>query len=163
MGVVQMRIHIFRALSVATLTILALLTAPMTGPGDVAHAGEIAGRMIFTASDQYYGLTDRNGTFTGQVTWTAPGLPVAWSFRVSPQVRAIATTPMTCEAGHMQLPYHDTHPSIPADYRWHSTIRGHAINTEYTLYGWCQFGVSVNGQTGTAVLRFHFDYQMKSP
>lgn len=155
------RLHL-RIFFIATVTTLALLSPSTTGVGRAVPAGEISGRMIFTVSEPNYSITDSNGTFTGQVTWTGADLPMAWSFRVSPQVRAIATTPMTCEAGHMQLPYSDKHV-VPADYMWHSTVRGHTTNTDYVLYGSCQFGVNVGGRTGTAVLRFRFDYQMKAP
>lgn len=157
-----MRRQHLRGFFVVAIAALALLSPSHAGTSSAAPTGEIAGRMIFTTSEPNYSITDRNGTFTAQVTWGGAGLPMAWSFRVSPQVRAIATTPMTCEAGHMQLPYSDRHV-VPADYRWHSTVRGHATNTDYVLYGSCQFGVSVGGRAGTAVLRFHFDYQMKSP
>jgi hypothetical protein len=157
-----MRRQHLRIFFVVALTTLALLSPSNPGVGRAEPAGEIAGRMIFTTSDPNYSITDRNGTFTGQVTWAGADLPMAWSFRVSPQVQAIATTPMTCEAGHMQLPYSDKHV-VPVDYQWHSTVRGHATNTDYVLYGSCQFGVNVGGRAGTAVLRFHFDYQMKSP
>jgi hypothetical protein len=118
--------------------------------------------MIFTASEPSYDMSDINGTFTGQVTWAAGDLPVAWSFRVSPQVQAIATSPMTCEAGHMQLSYTDRHV-VSVDYTWHSTVRGHSANTDYVVFGSCRFSVNVGGRSGTAVLRFHFDYRMKSP
>jgi hypothetical protein len=157
-----MRRQHLRIFLVATIAVLALLSPPNTGVGRAASAGEINGRMIFTASDINYSITDSNGTFTGQVTWGGAGHPMAWSFRVSPQVRAIATTPMTCEAGHVQLPYSDKHV-VPVDYMWHSTVRGHATNTDYVLYGSCEFDVNVGGRTGTAILRFNFDYQMKSP
>ncbi len=155
----RQHLRIFFVVAVAAL---ALLSPSHAGIGRAALSGEIAGRMIFTAAQPNYSITDSNGTFTGQVTWVAADLPMAWSFRASPQVRAIATTPMTCEAGHMQLPYSDKHV-VPVDYQWHSTVRGHATNTDYILYGSCQFGVNVGGRAGTAVLRFHFDYQMKSP
>jgi hypothetical protein len=145
-----------------TIAISTLLLPSTTGTSPIAQAGEIHGRMIFTASEPYYELTDRNGTLNGQVTWSGSDLPMAWSFRMGPQVRAIVTSPMTCQAGHMQLPYHDRHV-VSTDYSWHSTVRGHSINVDYTLYAWCEFAVNVGGKPGQAVLRFHFDYRMKSP
>ena len=120
------------------------------------------------AADHYFPFTpanttsddsDRNGRFTGQAQ-TNPGhpVPMAWSFRISPAVQAIATSPMDCTAGHMQLNYHDTHAAVPVDYFWHSTVPGNqSDNTKYDLYGNCTFRVQ---GPGTANLKFVFHYSM---
>jgi len=144
-------------LSVVAATVVLVLIASAAP----ASAGELNGEMRFTRADTFYSLTDQNGTFTAQVTWPAAGLPVAWSFRLSPAHRAIAAGPMTCDAGNMDLPYHDHH-LVPADYRWHSTVGSHFFNRPYTLYGACRFPVNVDGRAGTAVVRFRFAYHMYS-
>lgn len=85
---------------------------------------------------------------------------MAWSFRIAPAVQAIATSPMNCEAGHLQLSYHDKHIGVPVSYFWHSTVRGHSYNRSYTLWGSCTFKVNVNGKPGSAVLNFRFNYSI---
>ena len=95
------------------------------------------------------------------MTWPAAGLPVAWSFRLSPALKAIAAGPMVCDAGSMELQYHDHHV-VPSDYTWHSTVGGHFFNVPYTLYGSCTFPVNVGGQPGKAVVSFRFVYKMYS-
>ena len=119
------------------------------------------GEMRFTRLDRYYDLTDRNGTFTAQVSWEAAGLPVAWSFRMTPALRAIATGPMVCDAGSMQSAYHDHH-IVTSDYNCNCTVGSHFFNTPYTLYGSCTFPVDVGGNPGKAVVSFRFAYDMYS-
>lgn len=113
----------------------------------------------FTQSNTTFDDSDSNGRFTGQAI-TRPGsaVPMAWSFRISPAVQAIAASSMNCTAGHMQLPYHDTHNNVGVDYFWHSTVPGNqSNNTLYDLYGNCTFRVVNNG---TANLKFVFHYSM---
>ncbi|MFE3175668.1 hypothetical protein ACFXPA_23745 [Amycolatopsis sp. NPDC059090] len=113
----------------------------------------------FTQDNTTFDATDANGRFTGQaVTFPGRAVPMAWSFRISPAVQAIAVSSMNCTAGHMQLPYHDAHSNIPVDYFWHSTVQGNkSDNTPYDLYGSCVFKVKNNG---TANLKFTFHYLM---
>lgn len=138
-----------------------LLTAFALALGIHSSAtAELQASKTFTRFDSSYTKTDRNGHFTGQVTWGAPKLPMAWSFKLAPQLRAIATSPMTCKAGHMQLPYSDTHRDVGVDYTWHSTVSGNLYNARYTLWGYCTFRVNVGGQTGTAKVSFRFNYSI---
>ncbi|MCF1594365.1 hypothetical protein [Streptomyces muensis] len=114
-------------------------------------------------SDPDYKRTDANGTFTGQVNMAGTvGRPahMAWSFRTSPTVQAIATGRMTCKAGHMQLPYHDSHANVAVNYFWHSSVPNNRRNKNYTLYGNCTFRVNVGGRPGTANLGFSFRYSL---
>lgn len=60
----------------------------------------------------------------------------------------------------MQLPYSDTHTDIPTDYLWHSTVRGHSYNSQYSLWGYCTFKVNVGGKSGTATVSFRFNYSI---
>ena len=140
-----------------------IMSAAAVGTSPEAHAGELAARKVFTRIDTYYELTDRNGTFSAQVAWASAQNTVYWSFRPSPAVRAIATGPMDCTAGHLEFPgYHDQHLGLPVDYRWHSTVQGSFFNVDYTLWGTCSFPVQANGQAGQAVLNFHFNYYLES-
>ncbi|EHN76306.1 hypothetical protein SMCF_4200 [Streptomyces coelicoflavus ZG0656] len=128
-----------------------------------AHAGVTQGKHTFKMSAPSYKRTDSNGTFTGQVNMAGTvGKPahMAWSFRTSPKVQAIATGRMTCTAGHMQLPYHDKHTNVAVGYFWHSSVPGNRRNKNYTLYGNCTFRVKVGGKTGTANLGFRFNYSL---
>ncbi|MGW6244371.1 hypothetical protein [Streptomyces roseolus] len=145
------------ALGSAALAASLLLTAAP------AHAGTQPGKHTFKMSAPYYKKTDANGTFTGQVNMAGTvGQPatMAWSFRTSPTVQAMATGKMTCKAGHMQLPYHDSHSNVAVDYFWHSSVKNNRRNKDYTLWGNCTFRVKVGGRTGTANLGFNFRYSL---
>ncbi|WP_146067888.1 hypothetical protein [Streptomyces sp. Ru72] len=142
--------------SAALAAVLALGAVP-------AHAGTQQGRFTFKVSDPYYTKTDGNGTFTGQVNMAGTvgrPAPMAWSFRTSPAIQAIATGRMTCSAGHMQLPYHDSHANVTVNYFWHSSVPNNRRNKNYTLYGNCTFPVQVGGRTGKADLGFSFNYSL---
>ncbi|MFG3496962.1 hypothetical protein [Streptomyces sp. NPDC047928] len=141
----------------------AALAAALLVPTAPAHAGVQQAKHVFKMSAPYYEKTDSNGKFTGQVNMAATvGKPatMAWSFRTSPKVQAIATGKMTCKAGHMQLPYHDSHSNVAVDYFWHSSVKNNVRNKDYTLYGNCTFRVKVGGKTGTANLGFRFNYSL---
>lgn len=138
------------------LTVVAALLSFTSVTVGVASADHY---FTFTQAHTTFDDSDRNGRFTGQAQ-TNPGhaVPMAWSFRISPAVQAIATSPMDCSAGHMQLNYHDNHPAVPVDYFWHSTVQGNqSNNTKYDLYGNCTFRVQ---GPGTANLKFVFHYSM---
>ncbi|MFE9259254.1 hypothetical protein [Streptomyces sp. NPDC006879] len=139
----------------------AALAALVCASAVPAHAGVQQAKHVFKVSAPYYKKTDSNGTFTGQ-TDVAKSVPatMAWSFRVSPKVQAIATGNMTCKAGHMQLPYHDAHSGVAVGYFWHSSVKNNRLNKDYTLYGNCNFRVNVGGKTGTANLGFRFNYSL---
>jgi hypothetical protein len=152
----------FRFLFVALLA-TALLTSANVALTPQARAGELAVEKVFTESDTFYTATDQNGTLTAKVAWASAQNTLAWSFQPSPTVAAIATGPMNCQAGHMQLPgYHDNHSDIPVDYIWHSSVPGSFFNVDYTLWGSCTFPVQANGLSGQAVLSFRFNYFLKS-
>lgn len=67
---------------------------------------------------------------------------------------------MACKAGHMQLAYHDNHPSVAPNYFWHSSVPNNRRNKDYTLCGNCTFRVKVGGRPGTANLGFRFNYSL---
>lgn len=142
--------------STALAAVLALGAVP-------AQAGVTQAKHTFKMSAPSYKKTDSNGTFTGQVNMAGTvGKPahMAWSFRTSKKVQAIATGKMTCSAGHMQLPYHDKHTNVAVSYFWHSSVPSNRRNKDYTLYGNCTFRVKVGGKKGTANLGFRFNYSL---
>lgn len=143
------------ALAAVGVLVAASLPTAAASADDVHHH-------TFTQSAEYFDATDRNGRFTAQANMHAGyTIPMPWSFRISPQIQAIATSNMNCTAGHHQLPYSDSHPSVPVDYHWHSTVQGNQVdNTKYDLWGNCTFRVQVGGNPGTANLRFQFHYSM---
>lgn len=142
---------------VVPATLVTALIASIFAAGP-AYAETTEARHSFTNSNPSYSITDGNGTFTAQGRPSAPsGNTMAWSHRVSPYLQSIATGNRNCTAGHMQLPYHDTHNG-PITYLWHSSVPGNRVNTNYTLWGSCTFRVAVNGRPGTATLSFNFRY-----
>ncbi|MFD7031384.1 hypothetical protein ACFWAR_25490 [Streptomyces sp. NPDC059917] len=146
----------------ALIAVPALALALLTG-ATPAHAGVNQGSHTFKMSTPSYHRSDANGTFDGQVNMAGNvgrNAPMAWSFTTSPTVRKIAVGPMNCKAGHMQLPYSDSHPAVGVDYHWHSTVPNNRHNTNYTLYGNCTFRVKVSGRIGTANLGFRFNYSL---
>ncbi|MEV0438399.1 hypothetical protein AB0I84_14025 [Streptomyces spectabilis] len=141
----------------------AILSMAVFGSFSQAHAAVTKGSHTFKVSAPSYKKTDRNGTFNAQINmgqYVGKKAPMAWSFTTSPAVRAIAASKMQCNAGHMQLKYHDKHPDLKVNYVWHSTVPGNAHNKKYTLYGNCTFRVKVGGKTGTANLGFTFNYSL---
>lgn len=148
------------------LTVLlaaALFTSVNAAFAPRATAGELVGEKVFTKLDTYYERTDRNGRFTAKVEWASARNTLAWSFRPSPAVQAIASGPMTCQAGHLQMPgYHDSHVDIPVNYFWHSSVQDSFFNVDYTIWGSCTFPVLDKGRTGRAVLTFRFNYFLRS-
>ncbi|WP_224274642.1 hypothetical protein [Streptomyces sp. LS1784] len=146
----------------AAISMPALALALFAGSAP-AHAGVNEGSHTFKMSAPSYNRTDTNGTFNGQVNMAGHvgrNAPMAWSFTTSPSIRAIAAGNMTCKAGHMQLPYSDSHPNVGVDYFWHSTVPDNRHNVNYKLWGNCTFRVKVSGRAGTANLGFRFNYSL---
>ena len=117
----------------------------------------------FYIGHQSYKVTDSHGTFDGQMSFQATAStlnPMAWSFQVSPALRAISTGNMACIASQTQngkvTNYHDSHPSVPTKtYVWHSTVPKNPYSYSEILAGSCTFPVEGDG---TAVLTFSFHY-----
>jgi hypothetical protein len=151
-----MRTHLVKFFGICAMSAALLLTH-----SQVAFA---AHHHVFTQQSPSFDATDSNGRFTGQANMSVSAgraTTMAWSFRISPKVQAIATSPMDCRAGHNKLPYSDFHGGVPVDYFWHSTVQGNVIdNTNYTLYGNCTFRVVAGGRPGTANLSFQFHYSL---
>lgn len=153
------------------LCALATLLTMSTGSAAAAEATQapsLEGRFEFSGLDteRYFEMSDGHGTFTGQTSYVDQSSPefgqsvtMAWSYRVSPDLQAIATTPMNCATDVDQVRnYHDYHPNVPVDYFLHSSIRGLGFSQPYDLRGQCVFGVQVDGYPGTATLRYAFHF-----
>jgi len=151
------------------LALAALLTFFVATPG-FAQDAPLEGRYEFTgkSTDRYFEMSDSNGTFTGRTSYVDAPPPeigqtitMAWSFRVSPAVRAIAVSPMTCTTGVAQVPsYRDHHPDVPVDYFLHSSVPKLGFSTNYDLEGKCTFKVNVSGRPGTATLTYKFHFRI---
>jgi hypothetical protein len=116
----------------------------------------------FSFESSTFSATDRYGSFNAQVSIFSVGHPMAWSFRLAPQLQAIATTPMTCTAqgwdsNYLPTGYFDRHVDIPVDYLWHSTIRNEPWDQDRTLTGSCVFRVN---PPGTATVSWQFNYEI---
>ncbi|WP_267595189.1 hypothetical protein [Carbonactinospora thermoautotrophica] len=112
-----------------------------------------------------YQGSDRNGTFSAQVTFRISGTyanPMAWGFKVKPALQAMATSNMNCTANQFKrgrpTGYTDTHRNIPVSYHWHSTVPRNSFAADYQLGGMYTFRVNVGGHPGTANLRRVFNY-----
>ncbi|MBL7259250.1 hypothetical protein [Paractinoplanes lichenicola] len=133
--------------------------------------------MIFTASapasaaarfEKYFSFestsfdwTDENGTFSANVSIFNPGHTLAWGFNLSPALRAVAASSMTCvargyDANLQPTGYFDQH-LVPFDYTWHSSIANEPWNQDRAMTGLCQFRINPRG---TATVRFQFNYEI---
>ncbi len=152
------------------VVMLAMLSTVFMVAPAVAQTGPLEGRYEFTgkSTERYFEMSDSNGTFTGRTSYVDVPPPeigqtitMAWSFRISPSVRSIATSPMTCTTDVAQVPsYRDYHPDIPVDYFLHSSVPMLGFNTNYDLEGKCVFQVNVGGRPGTATLTYKFHFRI---
>ncbi|MEV0057985.1 hypothetical protein AB0H34_46790 [Saccharopolyspora shandongensis] len=140
--------------SLGVLAATALSFVGLTGTAQAAYYHD------FFLNYPAFDASDNNGRFTGQVNFSAPGVPMAWSWDLAPHIEAIATSPMDCSAGLVQPtpPYHDRHPSVPVTYLWHSTVTWSYLGTPYDMWGNCRFNVNVGGRPGVANLKLDFRY-----
>ncbi|MCC3315394.1 hypothetical protein [Nocardia africana] len=101
--------------------------------------------------DQSYRYEGQHGTFTGEAIYATQnadgGNRLIWSLRLSPSVQAVVQGPMSCGASVVgKSGYHDFHPSIPADYWWHSAVTDLQLDRTYRLEATCDF-TATNGHT----------------
>ncbi|WP_067647849.1 hypothetical protein [Nocardia harenae] len=119
--------------------ILAILTA---GP-----ASAKPGQADFTPSNTAHRYSGDHGVFTADAVYDPANPRLFWSLRLSDSVRAIVQGPMSCGA-HVEgkRGYADHHPSIAADYQWHSVVPNLQLDTRYRLVANCAF-TATNGHT----------------
>ncbi|MFE5331258.1 hypothetical protein ACFRCG_33200 [Embleya sp. NPDC056575] len=144
----------------------ALAAIALLFSGGTASAGTSEYYKTFTANANYLTKTDANGVLNAQVTWSSVNKPLAWSFDMSPALERTATGDMNCSASVPSFPdYHDGHPGIPVDYKWHSSIPGpHRTNTSYwyVLKARCTFPSKVNSTRGTTTVDVRLNYKMST-
>ncbi len=110
-----------------------------------------------------YSRCDNNGCFNAQVTISGK-VPMAWSFRLTPKLQAIATSNVQenvgiTRSGKVDGSYHDDH-NEPADYLFHSTVPFNRVGEVNQLFGSFVFRVNAGGRTGTAHVSTTFDYEV---
>ncbi|MEV6320551.1 hypothetical protein AB0M45_05040 [Nocardia sp. NPDC051787] len=101
-----------------------------------------------TLANRYDGI---HGSFTGDVIYASQnpngGNRLLWSLKVSTSVQALVQGPMTCGAiVDGKRGYSDFHPSVPADYWWHSAVTDLQLDATYRLRARCEF-TATNGHT----------------
>jgi hypothetical protein len=136
-----------------TLAALFACAAAFLVPAPQAAAAPEArpGIYHYHPNDTSYRYDGQHGSFTGDVIYAAQnasgGNRLIWSLRLSPSVQAIVQGPMSCGASVIgKTGYHDFHPSIPADYWWHSAVTDLQLDRTYKLEAKCDF-TATNGHT----------------
>ncbi|APE36420.1 hypothetical protein BOX37_23595 [Nocardia mangyaensis] len=104
----------------------------------------------------------KHGTWTGDVVYASDSgfsNRMFWTLVLDPSVQAIITNnTMSCVASADGIPgYHDRHPAVPADYKWHSTIKDLALDTPYTWRAHCAFGTA----EGPGEVKFAVSFVMR--
>ncbi len=136
-------------------------------PQAAAEPGTAPGSYNYHPGDQSYRYEGKHGTFTGEVIYAAQnadgGNRLIWSLRLSPSVQAIVQGPMSCGASVIgKSGYHDFHPSIPADYWWHSAVTGLQLDRKYTLKAKCDFTATNGHTTAPGNVRYTVEFILSS-
>ncbi|MFD3748310.1 hypothetical protein [Nocardia sp. NPDC058633] len=144
--------------SVLATALIALAAVLDLGPAG-AQVPEI---VTFTHGNQS-AVYKKHGTWTGDVAYasdTGFSNRLFWTLVLAPDVQAIiAGNTMSCVASVDGVSnYHDRHDAVPADYKWHSTVKDLALDTPYTWRAMCAFGTS----EGPGEVRFAVSFVMKS-
>lgn len=109
----------------------------------------------FTSSSPWYNATDANSSFTAQATFTA-GIPIAFGFKISPALQAIAAGPTTTALATRTPPNCSySKPGVSVSYLFHWSCRSHTPETSYRINGTWQFPVA---NRGTARVTWVFNY-----
>lgn len=149
------------ALSACAATILAHASPA------VAEPGTVPGIYNFHPGDQSYHYEGQHGTFTGDVIYAVQdsngGNRLIWSLRLSPSVQALVQGPMSCGASVIgKSGYHDFHPSIPADYWWHSVVTDLQLDRKYQLEAKCDFTATNGHTTAPGNARYTVEFTLHS-
>ncbi|WP_156910279.1 hypothetical protein [Nocardia mangyaensis] len=155
-----------KARRVATvLTALSAVSAALlaSAPGAAAQPGHYD----FHPNDTRYRYEGKHGTFTGDAVYARQdprgGNRLIWSLRLSPYVQNMVQGPMSCGAAVVgKSGYHDSHPSIPADYFWHSTITGLQLDRTYTLAARCDFTANNGHTTAPGNVQYTVEFTLHS-
>ena len=115
-------------------------------------------RKVFSSRNRYFGKTDSNGEFDAQYTPRT----VAWSYRISAPLKAIAVGNATASAS--RSPWRS--PQVPCTYSkvqsvgyiFHSSCPGNTGLVDWRLTASIGFPVEVAGNPGKATIRWIFNY-----
>src|SRR5690606_18967887 len=98
-------------IAAVVLAVLTVFAGPASAKPGEAH---------FTPASTSHRYDGAHGIFTADAVY-GPENKLFWSLRLSDSVRAIVVGPMACGATvEGKRGYGDHHPSVPADYQWHS-------------------------------------------
>lgn len=144
------------------VTTLGAVVAALTLFAGTAGA-QVPAEAIFTPTAQSYEKKNGHGRFTADVVYvTDTGFSnrMFWTLVLDPSVQVIiAGNTMSCVASVDGMPgYHDRHDAVPADYKWHSTVKDLALNTVYTWRAHCAFGTA----EGPGEIKFAVSFVMNS-
>jgi hypothetical protein len=142
-----------------------LTSAPKPSAGTCEAAAtpdDDFGTKTFISSAPSYSKTDANSTFNAQTNFV-PGLPTAFSFQVSPALVAVATGAVSA-ATAARTPSNCSYnkPGVPVDYFFHWSCSKQTADVDYRFDGTWTFPISVGGQSGTATIRWKFDYIIRT-
>lgn len=142
------------------LTALTALAATLLLTGTAA--AQVPEIVTFTHANQSAAFK-KHGTWTGDVAYasdTGFSNRMFWTLVLAPEVQAIITgNTMACTASVDGISnYHDNHSPVPADYKWHSTVKDLALDTPYTWRAMCAFGTA----EGPGEVKFTVSFVMKS-
>ncbi|MGW6121523.1 hypothetical protein ACWFRF_20950 [Nocardia sp. NPDC055165] len=144
----------------SVVTALTALAATLLLTGTAA--AQVPEIVTFTHSGQSAAFK-KHGTWTGDVAYasdTGFSNRLFWTLQLAPEVQAIITgNTMACTASVDGVSnYHDNHSPVPADYKWHSTVKDLALDTPYTWRAMCAFGTA----EGPGEVKFAVSFVMKS-
>lgn len=147
------RPSILATLGAIAATLLLAGTASAQVPADA----------VFTPTNQSYEKKNNHGRFTADVVYsTDAGFSnrMFWTLVLDPSVQVlIAGNTMSCVASVDGMPgYHDRHEAVPADYKWHSTVKDLALGTVYTWRAHCAFGTA----SGPGEVKFAVNFVMNT-
>ncbi len=139
----------------------------VSAPQVVANPGAVPGVYHYHPNDTRYRYDGQHGSFTGDAIYAvqdpAGGNRLIWSLRVSPSVQEIVQGPMSCGASVLgKAGYHDFHPSIPADYWWHSAVTDIQLDRTYKLEAKCDFTATNGHTTAPGNVRFTVEFTLHS-
>ncbi len=149
-----------------TLAAVVIAIVVMCASTATAEPGSSPGCYDFHPYDTQYRYEGKHGTFTGDVIYAGSGLAgnrLLWSLRLSPYVQQYVHGTMSCGASVSGKPrYHDLHPSVPADYWWHSSVTELQLDTLYKFYARCDF-TATNGQvTSPGSVEYRVQFMLRS-
>lgn len=123
-----------------------------------AAAAEISGYKTFTLDSPSFSKSNSHGKFDAQVTYSNSKLPVAFGFKLSAGLRAIATGTVTAKGARAPGNCSYSKKSVAASYSFHWSCPTHAKNKRYDWAGSYVFRVNVGGNNGTATVTNRFGY-----